>query len=280
MSEKLSLTWNYIQSKVSTSFGLLREEDYLHDVTLVADDNKQLPAHRLVLSACSSYFKEIFRNNAKFSHPLLCLNGLQSEDLTNILDYMYNGQVSIHLENLDRFLDVAQRFKLQGLKEDHQHEEKTAQKSLEINRQVSASDQGVLVPVRIDVEKDSDQDVLVPVRTDEQIPESSTKEQGHMEKGLSNIKELEEKINKYLEKSGAGLDVVEIPDDDIEDDDSEEDDEVEIEEQINEYLEVIQDGSFKCTLCGKTSNLFTNLKSHIETHFNLKLYQQISSRSK
>ena len=164
---------------------MLREEDYLHDVTLVADDNKQLPAHRLVLSACSTYFKDILRNNAKFSHPLLCLNGLQSEDL-------------IHSKNLDRFLEVAQRFKLQGLEEDHQHEEKTAQKSLEMNRQVSASDQGVLVPVRIDVEKDSDQDVLVPVRTDEQIPEPSTKEQGHMEKASLILRSLRKKsINTW-----------------------------------------------------------------------------------
>ena len=266
MSDKFSLKWNDFQSNVSLSFGLLREEDYLHDVTLVADDNKQLPAHRLVLSACSNYFKEIFKSNAKFSHPLLCLNGVKSEDLTNILDYMYNGQVSIHSGNLDGFLEVAQRFKLQGLEEDNQCEEKTAENSLDMNRQVSASDNKL----------------LVPVRTDKQVPEPSTKEQGHKETGISptsNIEELEEKINEYLEKSGAGLEIVEIKDDDIEDDDSEEDDEVEIEEQINEYLEVNEDGSFKCTLCGKTSNLFTNMKSHIETHFNLKLYQQISSRS-
>lgn len=269
MSDKFSLKWNDFHSNVSLSFGLLREEDYLHDVTLVADDNKQLPAHRLVLSACSNYFKEVFKNTAKFSHPLLCLNGVTNEDLINILDYMYNGQVSIHSENLERFLEVAQRFKLQGLEDDNQFEERTTENSLDMNRQcqsVSASDQ----------------ELLVPVRTDKQIPEPSTKEQGQKEIGMSpssNIQELEEKINEYLEKSGAGLEIVEIKDDDIEDDDSEEDDEVEIEEQINEYLEVNEDGSFKCTLCGNTSNLFTTMKSHIETHFNLKLYQQISSRS-
>ena len=31
----------------------MREEDFLQDVTLVGDDNSQIAAHKLVLSACS-----------------------------------------------------------------------------------------------------------------------------------------------------------------------------------------------------------------------------------
>ena len=65
MPEKFDLKWNDFHSNVSKSFGLLRNEDYLHDVTLVSDDYKQVTAHKLVLSACSEYFKNIFRNNRK-----------------------------------------------------------------------------------------------------------------------------------------------------------------------------------------------------------------------
>ena len=115
MSEKFCLKWNDFNSNVSKSFGLLRNEEYLHDVTLVSDDNKQVSAHKLVLSACSEYFKNIFRNNHKHQHPLLCLDGLSSTDLTNVLDYIYNGEVQIYQDNLDRFLAVAQKFKLEGL---------------------------------------------------------------------------------------------------------------------------------------------------------------------
>ena len=57
MSEGFNLKWKDFHSNVSKSFGLLREEDYLQDVTLVSDDNKQMSAHKLVLSACSEYFK-------------------------------------------------------------------------------------------------------------------------------------------------------------------------------------------------------------------------------
>ena len=114
MSEMFCLKWNDFQSNVSNSFSLLRNEDYLHDVTIVSDDNEQIAAHKLVLSACSEYFKSIFRKN-KHSHPLLCLEGLSSIDVRNVMDYIYNGEVKIFQEDLDRFLNVAQRLKLEGL---------------------------------------------------------------------------------------------------------------------------------------------------------------------
>ena len=130
---------------------------------------------------------------------------------------------------------------------------------------------------------------MIAVNTDEEMSEPSTKEHDHTRKDVSassNILELEEKINQCLEKSGAGLDVVEIDDNDEEeeeddddiDDSDDDDDEVELEEKINEYLEVSQDGSFKCTLCGKASENFTNLKSHIEIYCytKLKLNQKIA----
>ena len=116
MSEKFCLKWNDFHSNVAKSFGLFRNEDYLHDVTLVGDDHHQVSAHKLVLSACSEYFKDIFKlNNKPNSHPLVCLDGIKSDDLKNIMDYIYNGEVQIFQENLDRFLAVAQRLKLEGL---------------------------------------------------------------------------------------------------------------------------------------------------------------------
>ena len=85
MVEKFSLKWNDFHSNVSKSFSRLRNEDDFCDVTLVSNDKKQLSAHRVVLSASSEYFKSILRGN-KHSHPLLCLEGITSIDLENILD--------------------------------------------------------------------------------------------------------------------------------------------------------------------------------------------------
>ena len=114
MSEKFCLKWNDFNANVSKSFGLFRNAKYLHDVTLVSDDHKKVEAHKLVLSACSEFFKDIFENN-HHSHPLLCLDGISYLDMSNIMDYIYNGEVQIYQENLDRFLAIAQRLKLDGL---------------------------------------------------------------------------------------------------------------------------------------------------------------------
>ena len=113
-NDKFCLKWNEFDSNVSKSFGVFRNEDYLHDVTLVGNDHKQLSAHKLVLSASSEYFKNILKNN-KHPHPLLCLEGVSSEDMGNMIDYIYTGEVKIYQDRVDRFLTIAQRLQLKGL---------------------------------------------------------------------------------------------------------------------------------------------------------------------
>ena len=114
MSEKFSLKWNDFQTNVANSFRKLRNEDDFYDVTLVSDDRQQVSAHKIVLSASSEYFRTILKSN-KHSHPMVCLNGVNSLDLKNIIEYIYNGEIQIYQEQLDQFLSMAQRFQLEGL---------------------------------------------------------------------------------------------------------------------------------------------------------------------
>ena len=114
MSEKFCLKWNDFQTNVTNSFKRLRKADDFYDVTLVSDDKQQLSAHKIVLASSSEYFKDVLKNN-KHSHPMLCLNGVNSQELNSILDYMYNGEVQIYQEQLDGFLEMAQRFQVEGL---------------------------------------------------------------------------------------------------------------------------------------------------------------------
>ena len=114
MSEKFNLKWNDFQSNVSKKFSSLRTDSDFYDVTLVSEDLQQMSAHRVVLSACSQYFSDVLRQT-RHSNPLLCLEGVTSTELQFILDYIYQGEVQIYQENLDRFLAVAERFKLEGL---------------------------------------------------------------------------------------------------------------------------------------------------------------------
>ena len=122
---KFCLKWNDFQPNVTRSFKKLRHEEDFSDVTLMGDDFKPLSAHKVVLSSCSEYFKNVLQNNQKQSQPVLCLEGLGNADLSNILDYIYNGELSIYQEDLDRFLMIAQRLKLEGLNGQEEPKNKT-----------------------------------------------------------------------------------------------------------------------------------------------------------
>ena len=114
MSERFCLKWNDFQSVVSQSFSVLRREEEFYDVTLVSDDQTQIPAHKLVLSASSHFFKSILKRNSH-SHPLLYLSGVDSKSLGFVLDYIYQGEVQIYQHDLDNFLEIAQKLKIEGL---------------------------------------------------------------------------------------------------------------------------------------------------------------------
>ena len=114
MSERFSLKWSDFQSVVSQSFSVLRQEADFYDVTLVTDDHTQISAHKLVLSASSDLFKSILRKN-HLSHPLLYLSGVDSTSLGFVLDYIYHGEFEIYQNELDNFLEVAQKMKIDGL---------------------------------------------------------------------------------------------------------------------------------------------------------------------
>ena len=117
MSEKFSLKWNDFESNVSRTFGLLRKEKEFFDVTLVSEDHHQVEAHKLVLSACSPFFKNLLTRN-QHSHPLLCLDGIRADELQFVLDYIYQGEVQVHQDQLDRFLLVARKLQLDGLSQE------------------------------------------------------------------------------------------------------------------------------------------------------------------
>ena len=114
MEEKFSLKWNDFESNISNSFSQLRQETELFDVTLVSSDQQQVSAHRLVLSTCSDFFKTIFHKNTH-SHPLLYLDGVDSTEINLMLDYIYKGEVQIFQDCLERFMSIAEKFKLDGL---------------------------------------------------------------------------------------------------------------------------------------------------------------------
>ena len=117
------LKWNDFSDHLHTTFtGLLSSSQtpLFSDVTLACDDGKQLLAHRLVLAGCSSVLKSILTSTAAPNNqhcPLLYLRGVSKEDLTALLTFMYQGEVSLPQEQLNSFLAVAEDLQVKGLVE-------------------------------------------------------------------------------------------------------------------------------------------------------------------
>ena len=114
MREKLGIKWGDFSPNISNTFSSLRYKKNFIDVTLVSNDHQQVSAHKVVLSACSGYFDTILTLNTH-SHPLLCLDGINAIELNNVLDYIYNGEIMMYQQDLDRFLEIAERLQLKGL---------------------------------------------------------------------------------------------------------------------------------------------------------------------
>ena len=189
--EKFSLKWNDFHSNVSKSFGLFRSEEYLHDVRLMTEDFYEVSAHRLVLSACSEYFRNIFKNSKK-QDTLICLDGVTSEDIKNVLDYIYLGEAQIYQDQLDRFLSVAEKLKLEGLlsqgEEETKHEEN-----------ISSSQQ-----TPFENEKFIMDQIIVNDTSDRQVPERSSRKMVRTNESMTDHSELDSKILEYGERVDGG----------------------------------------------------------------------------
>ena len=116
MEDKLCLQWNDFKENLGSSFGDLRGDKDLTDVTLACEDGKQVEAHKVILAASSPFFQEILKKN-KHPHPLIYMRGVRTEDLVAVLDFLYCGETDVSEENLDTFLAIAQELKLKGLME-------------------------------------------------------------------------------------------------------------------------------------------------------------------
>jgi len=98
----------------------LRADAELFDITLGCSDPSQrfLQAHRVVLSACSAFFKTMFKhqsNQPTTKNAYIYLKGVTFKELNYVLDYMYQGEVNVNESDLDSFLAVSEELEIEGL---------------------------------------------------------------------------------------------------------------------------------------------------------------------
>ena len=114
MGDQYSIAWEKYGATFASNLETLRKGQYLCDVTLVSDDDKQIQAHKVILASSSKFFEKIFKENFH-KHPLIYLSGICSKDINFILDYIYKGEAKIYENDVDLFLKSGKKLKIAGL---------------------------------------------------------------------------------------------------------------------------------------------------------------------
>ena len=96
-------------------FKTFGSEVHFNDVTLVSDDFKQFPAHRVILSAGSTVLRKLLLINTNSLNPVLYLKGVKNEELKSVLQFLYLGEAKIPEERVSEFMKAAQELELKDL---------------------------------------------------------------------------------------------------------------------------------------------------------------------
>ena len=113
--QQYCLKWNNHTNNMVKVFNQLLDDQNFCDVTL-AVEGTHLKAHKMVLSACSTYFKDLFVANP-CKHPIVILKDMRLDDLKAIINFMYSGEVNVSQSQLGALLKTAEVLKVKGLTE-------------------------------------------------------------------------------------------------------------------------------------------------------------------
>lgn len=115
-SEHYCLRWNNHQNNLLGVFSQLLRDESLVDVTLACSEGHSIRAHRVVLSACSSYFQTLFVDHPS-RHPIVILKDVRFAELRTLIEFMYRGEVNVEYCQLSALLKTAESLKVKGLAE-------------------------------------------------------------------------------------------------------------------------------------------------------------------
>ena len=231
-SDNFCLQWNDFQKNVTASIKEIRTD--FCDVTLVGADNRKIEAHKVILAASSNYFRDILRHNP---HPntLIYMRGIKDDQLSAVVDFVYNGQTNVAQDDLKDFLKVAEELQLKGLSG-------TEDSNLDMDKDL----------------KNNQNDKPSKKTTHIKVPKLEDNSEYSSEQNSTEVIDqtvVEDRID-IIERQ----DLVKY-DDTTEMKISTTDDQ--LVETIRSMLERI-DGVWSCTQCGKTNKDQSNLRQHIE----------------
>lgn len=112
--ENLSLNWHTYPDHLRDMMKELFELSEFSDVTLICEDKKQIKAHKNILGASSSCFRDIFKSD-KSSNQIIYLRGIKHSEMEPIMQFVYLGEATIHENRTKEFLSVARSLEIEEL---------------------------------------------------------------------------------------------------------------------------------------------------------------------
>lgn len=94
----------------------LLNENKLIDCILKVGD-RSIPCHRLILAACSPYFRELYfsEDGKEVDNKEVVLENLDPNVMEVIVNYMYSAEIDINDDNVQDILAVSNRFQIPSL---------------------------------------------------------------------------------------------------------------------------------------------------------------------
>lgn len=111
--QQFCLRWNNYQTNLTNVFDQLLQSESFVDVTLACDGHS-VKAHKMVLSACSPYFRSLFFENP-CQHPIVIMRDIKWPELKAAVEFMYKGEINVSQEQIGPLLKVAETLKIRGL---------------------------------------------------------------------------------------------------------------------------------------------------------------------
>jgi len=284
--EKFCLRWNDFESNISVAFRELREDKDFFDVTLACDDD-QIQAHKVILSACSPFFRQILKRN-RHEHPLLYLKGVKYIDLMSVLNFMYHGEVNVAQDELNSFLSIAEDLKVKGLTQNKSNEEPRHKQEIQFpvpqprppperrehtppppkrQRQVTVPEPVMHIPAPQTFTHDDDIQEVVPIKSE---PVSHAQEEHRedpqqavvdtrVDNQISMYEENYENYEAYEEGADVAYDTSMIS--------ANADANKALDKRIGENMAKDEAGVWICTICSVANRQKARIRNHVETHF-------------
>ena len=256
--DKFCLKSNDYETNIRDFFRKIREDHRFFDVTLVTDDGKHVQAHKLILSAGSNVFSDIFMKSNQ-SNMLVYLKGTRSDVLEPIIDFLYNGEAFITQEQLKVFIDTGKEWQVKGLdgemigvaenkKKKPTDPDDDGYDYLETESVFTGFPDDVVAKIKVLIETGK----LMHVRG---IESELTEEVAE-----NNYNDNEDNIVFPLSGEHNEDTIAELKEENLQPRFH-----YELKSKINEMIEKYED-AWRCRKCGRTSLNKSNLRTHVETH--------------